>query len=532
MKQHVFDIELHQPVIISQQAATVGAHQCLDYIAGSTLLGLAASKLYPVLSNEDAFSVFHSGTIRFLDALPVENKEISYPVPLNLHVFKGEKYTQDNQVLKNQVFDVSSMDLAGKQPVQLRSFYLTNSGKKVTPFKEQTLKTAIDPKQNRAAESQLFGYEALAKGQVFRFALQADAHVSDALWNQLVESLQGMAHLGRSRSAQFGRVEIKSTKETYVTQQKIKSKVLNLWLLSDLYLYEQGANTLVPTSEALGLPQGTKWLKDKSFIRSRRYSIYNAYRKHYDKERQVISRGSVLRYELPESFTDYDALTQQLSNGIGLSIESGLGQVAINPTLLANTHPSFDEVIPLITSIKQRVVAQPKSLLISTLLHRQKSHDFGAKPRQIAQEIFAELCEKVRFARSYHAMARGTAFDAGKIPTRTQFGRFKEFANQYRNNSKALWQELTNATNGMLNIQTEQEQTNRQSGASYHRGGWQLKFGLGQQDTLGDYLKLLLVEHQDKDYFSQIIGELAVFGLSDEWEKYSLGTEKQQEEVV
>mgnify|MGYP003603827517 CR=1 FL=1 len=201
MKQHVFDIELHQPVIISQQAATVGAHQSLDYIAGSTLLGLAASKLYPVLSNEEAFSVFHSGAIRFLDALPVENKEIAYPVPLNLHAFKGEKYTQYDQVLNKQVFDVSNMELAGKQPVQLRNFYLTNSGKKVTPFKEQTLKTVIDPKQNRAAESQLFGYEALGKGQMFRFAVQADESISDALLKKVVEALQGMAHLGRSRSA-------------------------------------------------------------------------------------------------------------------------------------------------------------------------------------------------------------------------------------------------------------------------------------------------------------------------------------------
>lgn len=531
MKQHVFDIELYQPVIISQQAATVGAHQSLDYIAGSTLLGLAASKLYPVLSSEEAFSVFHSGAIRFLDALPVENKEIAYPVPLNLHAFKGEKYTQDSQILKDQVFDVSSMDLAGKQPVQLRNLYLTNSGKKVTPFKEQTLKTAIDPKQNRAAESQLFGYEALAKGQVFRFAVQADEHIPEALLKKVVEALQGMAHLGRSRSAQFGRVEIRSSKMTYVAQQKIQNQALTLWLLSDLYLYENGANTLIPTPEALGLPQGTKWLKEKSFIRSRRYSSYNAYRKHYDKERQVINRGSVLRYELPEGFSDFDTLTQQLSGGIGLSIESGLGQVVINPTLLENTHPSF-EVMPLVAPTQQKTIAPPKSLLISTLLHRQKGHDFGAKPRQIAQAIFAALCEKVRFARRYHAVAKGTAFDAGKIPTRTQFGRFKELANQYRNNSPALWQELTNATNGMLNIQTEQEETNRQSGRSYHRGGWQLKFGLGDKDTLGDYLKAQLAEHKNEDYFPQIIGELAVFGLSDEWEKYSLGTEQQQEEIA
>lgn len=530
MKQQIFEIELKQPVIISQQAATVGAHQSLDYIAGSTLLGLAAAKLYAELSAEDAFTVFHSGYVQFFDALPVLNDEISYPVPLNLHAFKAEKYTEDDHLLAKHVFDVSAMDLQGKQPVQLRGFYLTVSGKKVTPSKQQTLKTAIDQKQNRAAESQLFGYEALNAGQKFRFALQANDSVSKDLWQQLIKSFNGTAHLGRSRSAQFGRVEIQAVQACYVQQSTLKSNQLTLWLLSDLYLHHSGENTLVPTPEVLGLPQGTKILTDKSFMRSRRYSTYNAYRKHYDKERQVITRGSVLRYQLPDGFTDYKKLEQKLTQGLGLYTENGLGQVWINPPVLSDTNPQWTQVAET-KVLNKKLVEAPGSILIETLKRRSEKVQFGTEPRRIAEKIFNALCEKVKFARQYHAMSKGVAFDLGKIPSRTQFGRFKELANQYRNDSKNLWRELTNPTNGMLNISSEQEETNRQSGRSYLRGGWQLKFGLETEDTLGDYLKSALDIHKNEAYFPLVIAELAVFGLTDQWEKYSLGLEQQGAEA-
>lgn len=542
MKQQIFEIDLKQPVIISQQAATVGAHQSLDYIAGSALLGLAAAKLYAELSPADAFKVFHSGYVQFLDALPILNDEIAYPVPLNLHAFKAEKYTEDQQILAKHVFDVSAIDLQGKQPVQLRGFYVTASGKKVTPSKQQTLKTAIDQKQNRAAESQLFGYEALNAGQKFRFALQADDSISEEIWQKLIKRFNGTAHLGRSRSAQFGRVEIQAVKACYVQQSALNSNQLTLLLLSDLYLHHSventsepkpkklGENTLMPTPENLGLPQGTKLLTDKSFMRSRRYSTYNAYRKHYDKERQVITRGSVLRYQLPDSFTDYKQLEQKLSQGLGLYTENGLGQVWINPPLLSDTHPQWTHIVET-KEINKKLVEAPRSILIETLQRRSAKVQFGTEPRRIAERIFNELCEKVKFARQYHAMSKGVAFDLGKIPSRTQFGRFKKLANQNRNDSKNLWRELTNPINGMLNISSEQEETNRQSGKSYLRGGWQLKFGLEPKDTLGDYLKSALDIHKNEAYFPLVIAELAVFGLTDQWEKYSLGLEQQGAEA-
>ena len=65
--QH-FNIQLKQPLIVSQQAATAGQHQSLDYIPGSAILGMVASQLYAQLTPEEALQVFHSGAVRFSDA--------------------------------------------------------------------------------------------------------------------------------------------------------------------------------------------------------------------------------------------------------------------------------------------------------------------------------------------------------------------------------------------------------------------------------------------------------------------------------
>lgn len=534
MKQHTFDIELIQPVIISQQAATVGAHQSLDYISGSALLGLVASKLYATLSKDEAFLLFHSGKVRFLDALPIEGQAMAYPVPMCLHTFKGEKYSDNNELHAKQIFDSSHPDCVKateKQPVQLRNFYVTLSGQKINPKKEQTLKTALDAKQNRAAESQLFGYEALTAGQKFRFSVHADDDVAMSLWDKVIDSLQGTAHLGRSRTAQFGRVSVTSCLQHHeAINQSIGQGILTLWLLSDLYLQDQGQTTLLPTPELMGLPTGTTPLIKQSFIRSRRYSAYNAFRKHYDKERQVIARGSVLRYQLPDSFNDFDNLQKKLIEGLGLSVEIGLGQVAVNPIMLQHKHPHWSSKKKS-TSLSDAIkVFQPKSRLIEALLYKQNLVAFGSEPVRIALNIFAGLCDRVGYARKYHAIAQGMAFDLGRVPSRTQFGRFKEVANQYRNSPLELWQQLTNPTNGILTIKIVQDDDIPQRGRSYQRSGWELKFDVGADAHLGIWLKNQLNDYKHELYFSSILAELAVLGLSDQWEKCCAGTDDTKNE--
>lgn len=533
MKTTQYLLSLRQPVIISEKSASVGAHQGLDYIKGSTLLGLLASRLYSQLSQEDAFLMFHSGKVRFNDALPVdqESLQVAYPVPMCLHSFKAEKYADGQILFSDKIFDISQITkdeelkkaAISKQPVQLRNFYITMDGQRLSPNKELTLKTAIDPKQNRAKDAQLFGYEALSAHQQFSFSIQADDDVPDHLIDKL-SAVVGKAQLGRSRSAQFGAVEIKSLESDKPEVPKNNAQgFLTLWLLSDLQLQQNGQPTLIPSPEVLGLPKGTKWLAEKSFLRSRRYSMYNAYRRHYDKERQVISRGSILRYELPSDFSDYDSLYQKLSKGIGLQTECGLGQVSINPDILSNTHPTWKQNSKKVVkqTISQAELPQ-NSTLISVLLRKQQIAEIGSQPRQISAEIFNELCAKITQARRFQGLVMGMPLEPSP-PSRTQFGRLKELANQYRANPNGLWKSLVNNDDAMLKVSTESIVTNRQSGASYKSSGWEVKFAPDLKASLGQFLQDELKKHQNKSYFSYIVAELAILGLSDVWEDYCTG---------
>lgn len=529
MKEQHFLIDLKQPVIISQQSATAGAHQSLDYISGSVILGLSASKLYADLSAEEAFIVFHSGKVRFLNAFVMVNHELSLPVPMSLHNFKGESYEQNGRLIAEQVFDVSKISdekLNNRQPVQLRGFYISTSGQKITPIKEQTLKTAIDKRQNRAAQGQLFGYEALSAGQQFGFSVQADDDVDDGLWQKVVESLQGVAHLGRSRSSQFGKVDICMTDMSSTTPVPT-GRLLTLWLLSDLCLHNHAQPTLLVKPEFLGLPAGTRWLSEQSFVRTRRYSGFNNYRKHYDKERQVITQGSILRFELPHD-ADFNQIYKKLQQGVGLYTEQGLGQVAMNPDILQDIHPVWQKN-QMRSEVAITEVKNPNTLLINVLQKRANVFITLQEPKRIAHEIFMALCEKITFARRFHGVVYKANFESVNLqaPSRAQFGRLKEVANGYRDDNVNLWQKLSNSTDGILFVKKVQESDNRQSDKSYKNSGWELTFGTQSDQNLGDFLLTnQLSEHKDKSYFPQIVADLAVLGMSDEWQRHILGLEQ------
>lgn len=501
MKQTVLEITLRQPLIISQQAASAGAHQSLDFIPGSALLGLVASRLYGSLEPDQAFTVFHSGKVRFGDGLPVCGGEVAYPVPLSWHTWKGEKADDNGVFQSEQVFDPSNATdrlPQGRQPKQMREGYVTMSGRKVNPAKIQTLKTAIDPSVGMAAESQLFGYEALDAGQTFRAVISADNELDDALWRQVCNALQGEGRLGRSRSAQFGLVTLKNLAASAANlpvASPVAGQVLTLWLLSDLSLSWRGQPCLTPEPSLLGLPEGSEWLAAQSFIRTRKYSPWNAFRQHYDPERQVICRGSVLRYRLSDAKTvDLTGLAVPF----GRNREGGLGWAWVNPPLLAATHPVFAK--PPISKSIAKSMTRPDTLLIRALSARAGMNTSGTGAGQLAASLFEQMLTKIRQARQYEALPVGVAPE--KVPGRSQFGRLKELASNLRQDKDALWNALSNSTDGML---------------SRNRSGWELSFGPQQDQKLGIWLHSELEKLRLDERFPAIIGQLAMLGLTDDW---------------
>jgi len=344
MKREALKIELLDDCVFSATPATEGGHESLDRIPGAALLGAAASRLYAALGQDKAFIVFHSGGVRFGDGLPWDSRSVGWPVPRCWHFPKvrgaGEGGFLDAARLYNFALEDNPSLPDDEQPKQLRDGYVHADGRHSKPAHSLRLKTAINPATGRADEGRLFGYDALHRGQMFLSLLEADDSVDDDLFKRVVEALQGQVLLGRSRSAEYGRARVTVVDLPELPQPSADGNDnLTLWLLSDLALDDaQGQPTLQPDGEALGLP-GAQVVWERTFLRGRRYSPWNAARHGYDRERLVLEAGGVITLRL--NGHNRDEAIGALENGIGLYREAGLGRLWIDPPLLQGVHPSF-----------------------------------------------------------------------------------------------------------------------------------------------------------------------------------------------
>lgn len=441
-------LTLLDDVVASERPATEGGHASLDYLPGAMLLGAAAARLYAGLSRHDAYTLFHSGKVRFGDATPLLDGMPCWPMPLCWHEKKTEPATIDGWLKKDKVRNLQYGPYAdGVQPKQLRDGYVRVDGRPFRPNRALRMKTAIDPQTGRVDEAQLYGYEALLAGQRFGAGIEADDDLPPALWDQLVEALTatGTLLLGRSRSAEYGRVRADAATAPHMppsSAQPAQPGMLTLWCLSDLALLdERGQPTLQPSPERLGLARGTlDW--ERSFLRFRRFASWNAYRRGYDIERQVIRRGSVISLTGIEPALN-EAERERLLAGVGLYRELGLGRVCLDPRLLSAATPDFEAQITT-ASAGPEPAPRPNHPLITWLeTGRQRGTERSAAERQ-AKRLTPELANRYRLARAF----AGVADDLPIGPSPAQWGTVYEHA-RVADDLAALKQALTTGENAV-----------------------------------------------------------------------------------
>lgn len=456
-------ITLQDDCIFSERNATAGVHKALDYIPGGALLGAVAARLYAELDNEQAFNWFHSGKVRFGNAYPLVDGKRTFPMPACWHQAKGKSPIDEGKVDAGKIWRLDKCENNSlpdnQQPQQLRAGYVSLDGCVAEAHKSFRMKTAIDTETGRAKESALFGYDALQAGQRFYAQISYDDVINEADIAQLKAIFQKPLLLGRSRSAEYGRatIEILQTAQP-LPPDKTTSKEITLWLLSDLMaLDEYGQPTLSPKPDHLGLPEG-ELVAENSFLRTRRYSTWNAHKQGYEMERQVISKGSVLVYKLKSRLTAEHL--QRIAAGLGIERQAGLGQVWLNPPLLADEKPKFD------TSVKPVVITLPKDeqkpeplkpALITWLESQQRQSStqqtFAREARQIAR-TYQKLMESARGL-------KGLGKEVHIGPSQSQWGAVLAAAK-----SRQSLESFINATDGSFKPKGE---------------GWKDEFWQGEQ---------------------------------------------------
>ncbi len=331
MKTLKFKCSLLSDVILNQKAASEGANNTLDFIPGSNFLGIVAAKYTEF--GDDAMEVFHSGKVRFGDAHPVCNGHTNVRtlrVPASMYYPKlksaGEVCYIHHEYKRNDDHEGDS-----GHPQQLKQcrqgFYAFENGigYKAKTDTNYALKSAYDREARRSKDSQMFGYEALDKGVEFYFEVEVD---TDELADKIREALVGKHNIGRSRTAQYGLVEIQKY-DFKEAQSSYKNADGYVTVYADgrlIFIDEYGEPTFRPTATDLGLEGGEIDWK-RSQVRTFQYAPWNGKRMTRDADRCGIEKGSV--------FVVSGCKAQDLkSRYVGAYRNEGFGRVIYNPEFL------------------------------------------------------------------------------------------------------------------------------------------------------------------------------------------------------
>lgn len=331
MKTLKFKCTLSSDVILNQKAASEGANNTLDFIPGSNFLGIVAAK-YADFGNA-AMEVFHSGKVRFGDAHPVckDNDGMrTLRVPASMYYPKLKKASEICYIHHEYSRDKDT-EGDGRNPQQLKQcrqgFYAfeKDAGHEAETSKNFALKSAYDSENRRSMNSQMFGYEALDKDAEFYFSVEVD---SDELADKIRAALLGERNIGRSRTAQYGAVEIENCdfKETQSRPKKANGYVTVYADGRLIFIDDNGEPTFRPTASDLGLDSGEiDW--NRSQVRTFQYAPWNGKRKTRDADRCGIEKGSV--------FVVKDCKNQDFeSKYVGVYRNEGFGRVIYNPEFL------------------------------------------------------------------------------------------------------------------------------------------------------------------------------------------------------
>ena len=336
MIQLHFTCTLHSDLVLSSSASTEGFYQSLDYIPGNKFLGLVA-KAYDLNNAAQTLDLFHNGSVRFGDAHPVgEDLAYSYKVPKVWLLPKGEKLDVPHYQYQHLTDDLKKqLSENGVQLKQVKSGYFTEAGSWLSIDQRFSIKSAYDRKKYRAKDQQMYGYYALKKGSTWRFKvdLEDEKYVS-LIKNQLV----GIKFIGRSSSAEYGKIEIEEIPSTAQKEiLNIDSGEAYLYAVSNLCFYDAlGQNTLQPDPILnLNLPEGSKIKWEKSSITYRPYITWNRHRNNRNPDRMIIEKGSVFTVSLASPIR-----SDRFLKGIGSHRSEGFGQILINPAFLDENDPA------------------------------------------------------------------------------------------------------------------------------------------------------------------------------------------------
>lgn len=335
MKRIIFKCTLLSDIIINAQSATEGTQETLDFIPGSNFLGIVA-KDYSEFDN--AYDVFHSGKVRFGDAHLAKNNEKSFKAPLSWFYNKGDtdkKKIWIHHALTKEIRErfLNHKDKEGNDdPIQIkqvRTDWVLKDGSRLKHENNFAIKSAYDRTSRRSKDAQMFGYKSLEAGSEWIFYVDIDNEINT---DSIITKLVGEKNIGRSRSAQYGRVKIEKTDLKFTSQSSetpIDNKMI-IYAESRLAFYDEfGQPNLQPKAEDFNLPKNYKICWELCQVKDQIFAPYKSINNASEADRVCFNKGSIFVFTGNEKID----LTK-IESGVGAYLNEGFGQVVVNPLFM------------------------------------------------------------------------------------------------------------------------------------------------------------------------------------------------------
>lgn len=417
MQIYQYKCVLLTDVVIASSTATEGYSASLNYIPGAKFLGIVANALYTPDDAQKTLDLFHNGVVRYGDAHPEIDNQYGLPIPFAWYYEKG-KDVPSNIYLHHRITAADQRNLAGKgvQLRQLRNGYFTEKGKWVKRIDQAfSIKSAYDPELRRASEGQMYGYFALPRATTWVFTVEDD---TGKYAEEIKQILQGRHRVGRSRSAEYGLVDIAFDKSIPAPAKVFVEEEVVLYAKSNLLFYDQYCQpTTRPDPQMhFGLPTSTTIDWSNSQVRTRLYQTWNRKRFNRDADRLIIEKGSVFVCNLQERCE----LQQEMQ--VGSQLSEGFGKIQVNPSFLL----SSSEKLPIsLTAVDMQLrphaysaaeVGEDDSLVLDILRSRNKSKDTEVDIDRVVNEFVKKYHNEFKgISSSQWGMVRNYAKHAGNV---------------------------------------------------------------------------------------------------------------------
>ena len=325
MKELIFQVEFLSDVVLPASSNTEGNIENLDFIPATNFLGMVAKEY---LSFKNSFDIFHSGKVRFGDGHILKDDKLTYKMSLSYFHEKLKTKTIYNHHL---IEDFIKLD----QLKQKRDGYITKDREIVDIEYNYSQKSAYDKKERTSLDGSMFGYSSLKAGTKWQFSIRYDESIDSQDIELLKTTLLNSKRLGKSKSAQYGLVEITQKGNSENIEGNKEPKITPIYLNSRISLIDESG---YPTLDLRYIAKDIEIDYSKTQIKTSSFTPYNRARQTKDYQRVCIDKGSVI---VVKNITNKQI--EEIKNGVGAYLSEGFGDILINPSFLGEYSFEFQD---------------------------------------------------------------------------------------------------------------------------------------------------------------------------------------------